>query len=211
MPDPDDILWEQSEIPEPEAPQLPPENPAPSPTEDVLDIPDAMSDLGDVARGEYKPPEIADADVPAFPQAASFNTPPPLTPQQRVHQQAFERGAERKERLGQPTPPPDWNRVAADNEAFADLGQVARAEAQDVDAGPVPEGAAPGMGSEFTPETFGDQGFGTMQMEQEGQQRDVASQAFHSSIKHSTLITEMSKEYARRLDELSISLERDRL
>lgn len=209
MPDPDDILWPQSEIPEPEAPQLPPENPAPSPTEDVLGIPDMMTDLGDVARGEVPQPEIADADVPAFPQAVSLD--PPQTPQQRVQQQAWERGAERKERLGLPTPPPDWNRVAADNEAFADLGQVARAEAQDVDAGPIPEGAAPGMGAEFHPETFGDQGFGTMQMEQEGQQRDVASQAFSANLKHSTLLTEMAKEYARRMDELSVGLERDRL
>jgi hypothetical protein len=211
MPDPDDILWPQSEIPEPEAPQLPPENPAPSPTEDVLDIPDAMSDLGDVARGEYKPPEIADADVPAFPQAASFNSPPPLTPQQRVHQQAFERGQERKERLGLPTPPPDWNRVAADNEAFADLGQVARAEAQDVDAGPVPEGAAPGMGSEFHPESFADQGFGVQQLEKEGQQRDTQRQAFDASIRLNVLLTEMTKEYGRKLDDMATRLERDRL
>lgn len=211
MPDPDDILWPQSEIPEPEPPQLPPENAAPSPTEDVLGIPDMMADLGDVARAEVAPPqpEIADADVPAFPQAA---TEPPQTPQQRVQEQAWQRGADRKERLGQPIPPPpDWNRVAADNEAFADLGQVARAEAQDVDAGPVPEGASPGMGSEFTPEFFADQGFGAMQMEQESQERDVARQAFSATVRHNLLLTEMTKEYARWLEQLSTSLERDRL
>jgi hypothetical protein len=75
----------------------------------------------------------------------------------------------------------------------------------------VPEGAAPGMGSEFTPETFGDQGFGTMQMEQEGQQRDVQRSAFHSGIRLSNLLTEMTKEFGRKLDDMATSLERDRL
>ena len=101
--------------------------------------------------------------------------------------------------------------MAADSETFADLGQVARAEAHDADGGPVPEGATPGMGTDFFPEAFGDQGFAMQEIEKEGQQRDVAYQAFSASIRHNTLLTAMAKEYARSIESMSMSLERDRL
>ncbi len=67
------------------------------------------------------------------------------------------------------------------------------------------------QGAQFNPDVFADLGHNTQRMEQEGATRDVDNQAFAAEIKHHTLLNEMAKEYGRRLDELSASLERDRL
>jgi hypothetical protein len=213
MPDPDDIMPEQVEFPEPEELQLPQENAAPSPTEQVSALFDTMGDMAQVAAMEVSPvqPQVVVKPQPFAPQQAAQNAGPeaaltassgarksaPLAERNTNRiERAKRRGAERKAR------------IAAKK---AGRGPTARLPGRGATGQPPFAQVEPPLGADFHPEAFADQGFDMQEMEHEGQQRDVQRETFDAGARLNILLTEMTKEYGRRLDDLANRLERDRL